>query len=272
MDDFTITGDNRPEFSFYQSLFEGIVLGRMETYDASKLNCWAFRRSTDERDGITLSLGNLCGGYSFPFCGHIFPTSESAYLCGEFSLNTPIHAEIQQALLEEKNGFVSKKFIKSKYKEYIREDWGEIRLQWMLYVVWNKCTGNADFRNLLLSLPKDAVIIENSNKVRGRLNGNRDMVWGAKNDELKEFENQLRFQEKHAPFLKPEYLEELEKERANIYYVGRFEGQNNMGKVLKLCQIALLNKVTPPIDYDLLREKKIYLFGELLTFDKEEML
>ena len=82
----------------------------------------------------------------------------------------------------------------------------------------------------------------------------------------------MRFQAKHAPFLKPEYLEELEKERASIYYVGHFEGQNNMGKVLKLCQIALLNKVTPPIDYDLLREKQIYLFGELLTFDKEEAL
>lgn len=45
-----------------------------------------------------------------------------------------------------------------------------------------------------------------------------------------------------------------------------------MGKVLKMCQIALLNKVAPPIDYDLLREKKIHLFGELLTFDKEETL
>lgn len=272
MNELHILGGNRHDSS-YQSLFECIVLGRMETYDASKLNCWAFHKSTDERDGITLSLGNLCGGYPFSLCGHIFSTSESAYLCGEFSLNTPMHAEIQHELQEQKNGFVSKKFIKNKYKEYIREDWEEIRLQWMLYVVWYKCIGNADFRDLLLSLPKDAVIIENSNIVRGRVNGNnRDMVWGAKNDELKEFENHLKFNEKHAPFLKPEYLKKLEEERASIYYVGHFEGQNNMGKVLKMCQIALLNKVAPPIDYDLLREKKIHLFGELLTFDKEETL
>lgn len=273
MNDFTNMGDNRPESSSYQSLFEGIVLGRMETYDTSRLNCWAFRKSTDERDGILLRLGNLCGGFPFTLCGHTFSTSESAYLCGEFSLNTPIHAEIQQELLEQKNGFVSKRFIKNKYKEYIREDWEEIRLQWMLYVVWQKCIGNEAFRDLLLSLPKDAVIIENSNKVRGRINGhNLDLVWGAKNDELKEFENQLRFQEKHTPFLKPEYLKKLEEERASIYYVGHFEGQNNMGKILKLCQIALLNKVAPPIDYDLLREKQIFLFGQLLTFDKEEAL
>ena len=214
MDDFTITGDNRPESSSYQSLFEGIVLGRMETYDAGKLNCWAFRKSTDVRDGITLSLGNLCGGYPFTLCGHTFSTSESAYLCGEFSLNTPMHTEIQHELQEQKNGFVSKKFIKSKYKEYIREDWETIRLQWMLYVVWHKCIGNADFRDLLLSLPKDAVIIENSNKRRRIENVNNDLVWGAKNKELREFEDSLWFREHHAPFLKPEYLEELEEDKA----------------------------------------------------------
>ena len=272
MNDFTILGDNRPESSSYQSLFDGIVLGRMETYDAGKLNCWAFRKSTDEREGITLSLGSLCGGYPFTLCGHTFSTSESAYLCGEFSLNTPMHAEIQQELQEQKNGFVSKRFIKSKYKEYIREDWETIRLQWMLYVVWHKCIGNEAFRDLLLSLPADAVIIENSNKRRRMENVNNDLVWGAKNKELRELEDSLWFRERHAPFLKPEYLEELEEDKARIYYVGRFEGQNNMGKVLKLCQIALLNKVAPPIDYDLLREKQIYLFGELLTFDGEEAL
>ena len=156
MNERNISGGNHHNSS-YQSLLTDIMLGRMETYDASKLNCWAFRKSIDVRDGITLSLGNLCGGYPFPFCGHTFPTSEAA-------------------------------------------------------------------------------------------------------------------QEKHAPFLKPEYLEKLEKKRAGICTVGCFVGQNNMGKILKMCQIALLNKVDPPIDYDLLREKRIYLFGELLTFDKEEAL
>lgn len=121
MNERNISGGNHHNSS-YQSLLTDIMLGRMETYDASKLNCWAFRKSIDVRDGITLSLGNLCGGYPFPFCGHTFPTSEAAYLCGEFSLNTPMHTEIQQVLLAEKNGFVSKKFIKNKYKEYIREN------------------------------------------------------------------------------------------------------------------------------------------------------
>lgn len=269
MDDYNIIGGNRHNSS-YQSLFEGIVLGRMETYDASKLNCWAFRRSTDERDGITLSLGNLCGGYSFPFCGHIFPTSESAYLCGEFSLNTPIHAEIQQALLEEKNGFVSKKFIKSKYKEYIREDWGEIRLQWMLYVVWHKCIGNADFRNLLLSIPDDAVIIEDSTANYGAT----CMIWGAKNKELRKA-RRARKKELCAayPTMKKKDLNLLiAEECGKITDVGCFVGENNMGKILMLCKIALRNNTVPPIDYELLRAKKIYLFGKLLTFDGEDRL
>ena len=59
MDDFTITGENRPEFSFYQSLFKYFVLGHMETYDASKLDCWAFHKSTDERCSRISGNGNV---------------------------------------------------------------------------------------------------------------------------------------------------------------------------------------------------------------------
>ena len=39
-----------------------------------------------------------------------------------------------------------------------------------------------------------------------------------------------------------------------------------MGKILKRCQFALLDGTEPSINYDLLRQKKIFLFGELLTF------
>lgn len=64
----------------------------------------------------------------------------------------------------------------------------------------------------------------------------------------------------------------ISEECGKITDVGNFVGENNMGKILKMCQIALRNNVIPPIDYDLLREKKIYLFGELLTFDGEDRL
>ena len=61
--------------------------------------------------------------------------------------------------------------------------------------------------------------------------------------------------------------EAMQKARNEIHYIGTFtNGHNYMGKILKMCQIALLDEAEPPINYDLLRQKQIYLFGELLTF------
>lgn len=267
MDDSNIiTGGSRHNSS-YQSLFAHIVLGRTEIYDASKQNCWGFCKATDMRDGISLSLGNLCKGYPFCLNGHTFRTSEAAYLCGEFS-NTPRNKSIQYSLIEESNAFLAKKVIKRKNIEYVRKDWEEIRLQWMLYVVWQKCIGSVDFRNLLLSIPDDAVIIEDSTANHGATSS----VWGAKNKELR----QVRRQKKKElcalyPTMKKKDLNLLISEECNkINDIGCFIGENNMGKVLMLCRIALQNNIVPPIDFELLRAKKIYLFGELLTFDIEE--
>lgn len=39
-----------------------------------------------------------------------------------------------------------------------------------------------------------------------------------------------------------------------------------MGKILKQCQLALLNDTEPPIDYELLRSKHIHLLGQEILF------
>lgn len=268
MDDRNITGGNRHN-SCNQSLFNDIMLGRTEMYDASKLSCWPFCRATDVRDGIPLSLGNLCKGYPFALNGHIFLTSEAAYLCGEFS-DSSSKQSIQYSLMEEPNAFLAKKVIKRKNLKYVRQDWEEIRLQWMLYVVWQKCIGNSNFRNLLLSIPNDVVIIEDSTANHGATSS----VWGAKNKELRKA-RRARKKKLCAeyPTMKKKDLNVLiSEECGKITDVGNFVGENNMGKILKMCQIALRNNVIPPIDYDLLRKKKIYLFGELLTFNGEDRL
>lgn len=268
MDDRNITGGNRHN-SCNQSFFNDIMLGRTEMYDASKLSCWPFCRATDVRDGIPLSLGNLCKGYPFALNGHIFLTSEAAYLCGEFS-DSSSKQSIQYSLMEEPNAFLAKKVIKRKNLKYVRQDWEEIRLQWMLYVVWQKCIGNSNFRNLLLSIPNDVVIIEDSTANHGATSS----VWGAKNKELRKA-RRARKKKLCAeyPTMKKKDLNLLiSKECAKITDVGYFIGQNNMGKILMLCKIALRNNTVPPIDYDLLRAKKIYLFGELLTFNGEDRL
>ena len=268
MDDRNITGGNRHN-SCNQSLFNDIVLGRTEMYDASKLNCWPFCRATDVRDGISLSLGNLCKGYPFALNGHIFLTSEAAYLCGEFS-DSSSKQSIQYSLMEEPNAFLAKKVIKRKNLKYVRQDWEEIRLQWMLYVVWQKCIGNSNFRNLLLSIPNDVVIIEDSTANHGATSS----VWGAKNKELRNVRRALKKELiAHNPTMKKKDLNKLISEQCGkITDVGNFVGENNMGKILKMCQISLRNNVIPPIDYELLRAKKIYLFGELLTFNVEDRL
>ena len=43
-------------------------------YNASALYCYAFRRGTDERKGITLSPGILVSGYLFMPAGVAFPS------------------------------------------------------------------------------------------------------------------------------------------------------------------------------------------------------
>ena len=134
----------------------------------------------------------------------------------------------------------------------------------------NKSIGNADFRNLLLCIPDDAVIIEDSTANHGATSS----VWGAKNKELRKV-RRARKKELCAeyPSMKKKDLNVLiSEECGKITDVGNFVGENNMGKILKMCQIALRNNVIPPIDYDLLRKKKIYLFGELLTFNGEDRL
>lgn len=269
MDYCITTVDSRHGFSS-PLFFNDIVLGRTEVYDAGKLNCWAFSKGTDTRDGITLSLGNLCKGFPFSFHGHTFRTSEAAYLCGEFSSKSKLNEAIQRDLMAEPNAFLAKKVIKRRNIEHIRNDWEEIRLQWMLYVVWCKCVGNMDFRNLLLSLPDDAVIIEDSTANFGATSS----VWGAKNKELRQVRRQKKKElcAQYSTMKKKDLNEFISNECNKINNIGHFIGENNMGKILMLCRIALQNNIVPPIDYCLLKSKKIYLFGELLTFDKVEAL
>ena len=56
----------------------------VEAYNASTLNCFAFRRGNDERQGLSLSLGNMVRGYAFELQGIRFHNSECAYIAGLF--------------------------------------------------------------------------------------------------------------------------------------------------------------------------------------------
>ena len=123
-----------------------IVLDRMEAYDASVLNCYAFRRGTDMVDGLSLALGNMVSGFPFDLGGVKFQNSECAYIAGMFSRDSKKHEKLQRALLEETNGFMAKKKIRKRNEEWKRKDWEEFNVNWMMYVVWEKVKGNENFR------------------------------------------------------------------------------------------------------------------------------
>ena len=65
-----------------------------------------------------------------------------------------------ECLLSYTSGFGAKRFGKSHFKNFIRPDFADFRLQWMLYCVWQKCKGNEDFRELLLQIPQEVVLVE----------------------------------------------------------------------------------------------------------------
>lgn len=250
--------------------FSTLDLFKSETIDCSKYHVWSFRKAEDEAelDGEILqnNLGNMCIGYPYTMDGEYFLNSESAYICGMFSNNTDEHQSIQKKLQNEASGYSAKKAIRRKYEDKKRPDWEEYNVEWMKYVVWTKVNNNADFKELLMKVPSDAIILENvsfQNK-----SAVTSTFWGARNEELKKCVSLIEdYVEFSNPNIKSNELKRLKMEERNkIKYVGSYVGTNCMGKILKMCQLALLDGTEPPIDYDLLRSKHIYLLGKLLTF------
>ena len=134
-----------------QDFYDFLV--REEAYDASSLNCFAFRHGYDVRQGLSLSLGNMVRGYGFDLQGIHFHNSECDYIAGAFSYGTDAHIAIQRQLVVCNNGYAAKKTIRKPHDNEKRADWETFNVEWMVYVVWQKCLGNGAFRNLLLSFP-----------------------------------------------------------------------------------------------------------------------
>lgn len=236
-----------------------------EIIDASKVETWSFRKAEDERDGFDIDLGNMCVSYHFVVNSHKFTNSEALYICGLFSHNTPKHQEIQEKLLASKSGYDAKKAVRTKYEDsFGREDWQTFNVEWMKWCVWQKIQGNKDFKETLLNIPKHAYIIENSTHQKGQT----ATFWGMKNTELEDKRDILeQCTEYENPTMKSRDLKaKLMKARNKINHIGTWQGVNCMGKILKYLQLCLIDGVEPNINYDLLRSKEIYLFGELLKF------
>jgi transcriptional regulator with XRE-family HTH domain len=246
-----------------------INLFQTEQYDTSKVATWDFRQSKDERDEQPNNLGNMCGGYEFDLSDVHFLNSEAAYICGLFSNDTQEHQAIQKELIEEVRGYKTKKVIRKKYENLGRKDWETFNVPFMIYVVWTKVRQNKTFSDLLRHIPSNCIIIENSTYQKGKTS----LFWGAKNDVLEEKRNILEKNAEIQNYGKSKkdiaFLKMQARNRISNY--GTWEGKNCMGKILTICKHCLENGTEPPIDYELLRSKQIYLLGKLLTFDDSRL-
>ena len=245
-----------------------IILGRVEHINASHFNCLSFAKASDMANGINVRLSNMAGGYPFSFGGVTWHDSETLYLCGEFSDSSEKHLLVQEDMQRQTSGFAAKRFIKKRNSNLIRQDFADFRIQWMLYVIWQKCKGNADFANLLLQLPHDAIIIEDTTKQHG----DTREVWGCTNTELAirraELKKKITRQAKtDNPKISKAALKRLvNMEICKVNSFGEFVGQNNLGKILMICRNCLSCGMEPQIDYALLESKDIHILGKRISF------
>lgn len=251
-----------------------IDLYKRENYDATQIYTHSFRRNDDIVDDKNNDLGNMATRYGFDLFNEHFHNSESAYICGLFSMNTPKCIKIQRELQASDNGFAAKKNIRGKNekraKECVRTDWTTFNVEWMKFVVWTKCKGNKEFRKMLLAIPQNAIIVENSTYHKKPKEGeDKASFWGARNFELEEKRSVVEraIILANPKLAKKELAEKINKARNSIHCFGHWEGTNMMGKILTLCKYHLHTHSELNIDYGLLRSKKIYLFGKLLTFE-----
>lgn len=258
--------------------FSTIDLQSVKTIDCRKQCVWAFRKSEDvvknEGEEVENKLGNMAAckfKVTIDNDEYVFSNSEALYICGMFSHNTAEHNEIQKALYEEKSGYSAKKNVRRKNEDKKRADWNDFNVEWMKWVILQKVQGSAAFRDLLLKIPSNAIIVENSTFQQKKEN-DTSAFWGARNEELKTatktVENYIDFTH---PYEKKAITNRLKmKVRNELQYIGKYVGVNCMGGILKMAQLYLLNGTPMPIDYDLLNSKYIHLFGHLMQFKPQK--
>lgn len=240
-----------------------IIAGEPCSYDCTKLNVWPFKKAEDIVEGVELRFTNLAGGFPFDAAGYRWNTSEALYIAGQFSKEGKEYESIQQVLLKEPNGFKAKKMLKARHKDLIRPDFEEFRVDWMLWVLWQKIQTNGAFRRRLMRVPVDAVIIEDSTSQKSSTSA----YWGSKNPILWEVRNTVKCDlEKTARYSTQKELAQIVNLKINaIRNIGAFVGVNALGRLLMICRRCLEEGTVPPINMELLTSKGIYIMGKRIA-------
>lgn len=234
-----------------------------EVYDASTLDCYAFRCGGDVRCGLSLALGNMVAGFGFDLQGVHFHNSECAYIAGMFSLGTPEHTDIVRQLVACDDGWAAKKKIRKAHEQERREDWLSFNVPWMHYLVWQKCRTSEAFRKLLLAFPPEAMLLEDSTYATSAT----ATKWGMRNAELRKRLTAMKREITAQGMNKASIKSEQDKMRLGPWStIGEWRGQNLLGKILMNCRDAMHHHTEPLIDYAPLRAAQIHLLGRELTF------
>jgi len=259
--------DDHKKESEFRKLIESINLLKEESYDCTIQNVWSYRGSKDIRQNLSIKFGNMCNGFPFEIArGEMVFNSECAYIAGAYSTDNERSIEIQRAILAERNGMKCKRIYRNR-KDIVcsmRDDFFEYNVQWMTYVLWVKSVNNKDFGNLLKRIPIDAHIVENTSKHKGKT----ATFWGAKNPDLMKARAVAEEKVSKNGFYKSKAaLEHAQMLASNsINNIGRFEGVNCMGKIIKLMSLSLIYGIEPPINYAFLESKKLFLVGKPIMF------
>ena len=252
-------------------LVSSINLIQKEIYDCSKLNVWSYSKATDIRNGVNIKFGNMCNGFPFDVAGIPFVNSECAYVAGAFARDDPESARVQRLITLETNGQKCKRIYRRlpEFTQYMRNDFYTYNVQWMLYVIWQKCQQNNSFAELMKKIPIDAHIVENTSLHHGE----SAIFWGAKNKDLMTAREEIEDEVARNQFFKYKYQRKDEQMLASntVNDIGCFIGRNVMGKIIKICSLSLLFGQEPPINYNLLRNKGLAICGNRINFPGYEL-
>lgn len=141
-----------------------------------------------------------------------------------------------------------------------------LTLNWMLYVLWQRVQGDKMFWSMLHRLYGKEVVFSCG-----------ETVWGCRNKEMEARRREIRRSLTPAPFEgegeetpedRQKRMEKLEWQLANLA-CGTWEGQNKLGKLLKICSECVRTKSQPAIDYAYFDEVGILWEGKRLKFTKK---
>ena len=248
-------------------------------YDTEKQQCWSFNSKNDVRDGIKLQLGNMANGFGITILGKAFPNTEIPYQLAIFN-NEKDSVKLQEDIIDPSKGWLGnglkmkRTFIYGReYKRFLRDTEFENGkemwcFEWMKWITWEKVRQNQEFKDILLSIPKDAIIIEQAQK---RPTKDKPSMWGAWNEELKRERNiVIRTTQIENGLKKGSKATEVQDVLYAVNNVGTWIGENSEGQILTMAKLALNEGINLPIDADMLNEAKINWFGKVLQFTKDD--